>query len=110
MRGPCGVGCAPNKPLPPSASRGRVGGSGAPDSDRTGLGNPPEDWPAASPRGAAAVTSCEPQSREPRRECGSYALFHHKGGISQHQHTKGRKIRQCHTTHCGVNKLATRQN
>jgi len=37
-----------------------VGGSGAPDSVRTGLADPPEDWPAASPRDAAAVTPREP--------------------------------------------------
>jgi len=42
---------------------GRFGGSGAPDSDRNILTDPPEDWPAASPHDAAAVTSREPQAR-----------------------------------------------
>jgi len=34
-----------------------------PDSARTGLADPPEDCPAASPRDAAAVNPREPQSR-----------------------------------------------
>ena len=55
------AGCAPNKPSPPSLRRQR-----APDADRTGLADPPEDWPAASLRDTAAVTSREPQSRKAR--------------------------------------------
>jgi len=61
-----GVGCAPNKPSSPSASRSRFGSSGAPDSHRTGLTDPPEDWPTVSDRDAAAVISREPQSHEAR--------------------------------------------
>jgi len=45
-----------SKATPPSAPRGRFGSSGMPDSDRTGLAGTPEDWPAAGPRDAAAVT------------------------------------------------------
>jgi len=61
-----GVGCASNNPLPPSVPSGRFGGSGVPDSDRTGLADPPEDWPATSLSDAAAVTPRKPQSREAR--------------------------------------------
>ena len=49
-----------------TAPRGRFGGSGAPDSYRTGLADLPEDWPAASLRDSAAVTPHESQSREAR--------------------------------------------
>jgi len=44
-----GVGCAPNNAEPVCAAaaapapRGRFGGGGALDSDRTGLADPPED-------------------------------------------------------------------
>jgi len=48
-------GCATNKPPPPSAR-------GAPDSHRTGIADPPEDWPVASPRDDAAVTPREPSA------------------------------------------------
>ena len=48
------------------AGRGRFDGSGAPDSDRTGLADPPEDWPTSSPRDAAAVTPHDLQLREAR--------------------------------------------
>jgi len=60
-----------------SASCGCFGDSGAPDSDWTGLANPPEDWPAADLPAAqrllrsvsvaavtAAVTPRESQSRD----------------------------------------------
>jgi len=47
---------------PPSAAQGRR--SGAPDSLRAGLADPPEDWPAASPCDAAAVIAREPKSRD----------------------------------------------
>jgi len=45
-----------------SAPRGHFGGSETPNSDRTGLADPPEDWPAASPRDIAVVTPREPHS------------------------------------------------
>jgi len=41
------------QPASPSAAYGRR--SGAPDSLRAGLADPPEEWPAASPCDAAAV-------------------------------------------------------
>jgi len=37
--------------------------NGAPDSLRTGLADPPEDWSASSPCDAAAVITLEPKSR-----------------------------------------------
>jgi len=40
-----------------------------PDSDLTGLVEPLEDWPAALPRDATAVTPLEPRSR--KAQCGS---------------------------------------
>jgi len=52
-----GVGCAPET--------SELGGSGAPDSDRTGLADPPEDWPAAD-LPVPAVTPREPQSPKAR--------------------------------------------
>jgi len=52
------AGFPPNKPAPlphhhhPMLQQG--------DAHRTGLADPLEDWPATSPRDAAAVTLCEP--------------------------------------------------
>jgi len=37
------------------------GSSGAPDAAETGLADPSDDWPAASPRDATAVTPREPK-------------------------------------------------
>jgi len=50
------VGCAPTlrRNRRPAAAASAAAGR------RTGLADPPEDWPAASPRDAAAVTPREP--------------------------------------------------
>ena len=63
-------------PPPPAlggrfSPRGRFGGSGATNSRRTELTDPPEDWPAAAIAAefsvaAAAVTPREPHSRQAR--------------------------------------------
>jgi len=54
----------PNKPPLLLAPCGCFGGSGAPNSDQTGLTDLPEDWPAASAHDDTAVTPCKPQSHE----------------------------------------------
>jgi len=45
---------------------GHFGGRATQDSHRTGLTNPPEDWPATNPHDAIAVTPRELQMCEAR--------------------------------------------